>query len=83
MPGVLEPVFNVQQVIEEAPAPGITPEFRRSIGEAAVAAARAGAWGCSHAVLPMLVPVLLIVPFLRRHVPMGCILTRFVLTISL
>lgn len=29
------------QVIEEAPAPGISEEFRRSIGEAAVAAARA------------------------------------------
>ncbi len=29
------------QVIEEAPAPGITPEFRTSICEAAIAAARA------------------------------------------
>lgn len=29
------------QVIEEAPAPGIAPEFRASIGAAAVAAARA------------------------------------------
>ena len=29
------------QVIEEAPAPGISGEFRRGIGEAAVAAARA------------------------------------------
>jgi 3-methylcrotonyl-CoA carboxylase alpha subunit len=32
-----------QKVIEEAPAPGISEEFRRSIGESAVAAARAGA----------------------------------------
>ena len=31
----------VQQVIEEAPAPGISAEVRRSIGESAVAAARA------------------------------------------
>ncbi|PSC74742.1 Methylcrotonoyl-carboxylase subunit mitochondrial [Micractinium conductrix] len=30
-----------QKVIEEAPAPGISAEFRRSIGESAVAAARA------------------------------------------
>ncbi|CAL8464529.1 g4064 [Coccomyxa elongata] len=30
-----------QKVIEEAPAPGISEDFRRSIGEAAVAAARA------------------------------------------
>jgi 3-methylcrotonyl-CoA carboxylase alpha subunit len=30
-----------QKVIEEAPAPGISEEFRRSIGESAVAAARA------------------------------------------
>ena len=29
------------QVIEEAPAPGITEDFRRSIGQAAVAAAKA------------------------------------------
>ena len=29
------------QVIEEAPAPGIAPDFRASIGAAAVAAARA------------------------------------------
>ena len=29
------------QVIEEAPAPGISEDFRRSIGGAAVAAARA------------------------------------------
>src|SRR6185503_5948883 len=30
-----------QKVIEEAPAPGMTPERRRQMGEAAVAAARA------------------------------------------
>jgi 3-methylcrotonyl-CoA carboxylase alpha subunit len=30
-----------QKVIEEAPAPGMTPERRRRMGEAAVAAARA------------------------------------------
>lgn len=30
------------QVIEEAPAPGISADFRRSIGESAVAAAKAG-----------------------------------------
>lgn len=30
-----------KQVIEEAPAPNISPEFRSSIGEAAVAAAKA------------------------------------------
>lgn len=29
------------QVLEEAPAPNISPEFRSSIGEAAVAAAKA------------------------------------------
>ncbi len=39
--------FVVQaQVIEEAPAPGISEDFRRSIGESAVAAARAGAPCC-------------------------------------
>ena len=31
----------IAQVLEEAPAPGITPEFRASICDAAVAAARA------------------------------------------
>ena len=34
--------FLEPQVIEEAPAPGISADFRRSIGESAVAAAKAG-----------------------------------------
>ena len=34
-------MLSSMQVIEEAPAPGISEGFRRSIGEAAVAAARA------------------------------------------
>ena len=33
--------MSLMQVIEEAPAPNISPEFRSSIGEAAVAAAKA------------------------------------------
>lgn len=46
-PWLLPPnmVVASQQVIEEAPAPDISQEFRRSIGESAVAAARAGPAG--------------------------------------